>query len=587
LASRILELIENQIRYHTNAPALIASDGRLTYGELDRRATVLSMRFIREGLHTGDVVLVQASRGLALGVAVLAILRAGGAFCVVDPRYPEERIRHMWRRSGARFALVTRAQVPAWAEQVPGVLVMIDDEAAEQAGSPCVQKVAPEDTAYMVFTSGTTGGPKGISMPHRCLDNLIEWTLAGTSSKPLRTLLFAPLGFDVFIQEVFTAWCSGGCLYAPTDDERSDLPRILDLLTIWEIERLFVTPVVLSRLADLAGEFGVFPTSLLEVAAAGEALQITARIREFFGQIPECRLHNHYGPAETHVAIAHTLSGSPQSWPDKPPIGLPIPGIEAHVRASADPETVPDGGGELWLAGVGLAHGYAHESQLTDERFPVARMGGRQVRMYRTGDLVLQNADGVLNYIGRADDQVKIRGYRVEPAEIEAELHRHPQVRECAVAAWTPPHGERQLVAHVVPEPGCSVDWKELRSYLADQLPDYMVPQTILAAGSLPLSPNGKIDRRQLRNPVAAAPSGSDDTGDVERAVAAIWSGVLGFGDIPTYHNFKELGGTSLSAAIIITKVHARFGVKVEMHEFLEQSTIDALSALITERMDA
>ncbi|MCO6008062.1 non-ribosomal peptide synthetase [Actinoallomurus purpureus] len=585
MASRIMELIETQIRQRTDTPALITSDGRLTYGELDSRATVLSTRLIREGLRPGDVVLVQAPRGLALGVAVLAILRAGGAFCIVDPRYPEERIRHMWRRSRARLALVTPDQVPAWTTPVSRVLVMTGDEAVEHTRSRSNENIGHEDAAYLVFTSGSTGGPKAISMPHRCLDNLIEWTLASTSSKPLRTLLFAPLGFDVFIQEVFTAWCSGGCLYAPADDERSDLPRILDLLTTWEIERLFVPPVVLSRLADLAVEFSCVPTSLLEVAAAGEALHITARIREFFSRIPECRLHNHYGPAETHVALAHTLSGPPQSWPDAPPIGLPIPGIEAHVRAPADPEMIPDGSGELWLAGVGLAHGYAHEPQLTEERFPVIRMNGRQIRMYRTGDLVAQRADGVLNYVGRTDDQLKIRGYRIEPGEVEIELRRHPQVHECAVVAWTPPHGERQLVAHVVTEPGYSADWQELRSYLTGRLPDYMVPRHIIAAESLPLSPNGKVDRRRLGGPVTVLPGGNDDMDDVQRAVAAIWSGVLGFGDIATDRHFMELGGTSLSAAVIITKVHVRFRVRIDMHEFLKRPTIGALSALILERI--
>ncbi|GAA4629402.1 hypothetical protein GCM10023196_050070 [Actinoallomurus vinaceus] len=586
MASRIVDLIETQIRHRTDAPALIASDGRLTYGELDRRARVLSTRLIREGLRPGDVVLVQAPRGLALGLAVLAILRAGGAFCVVDPRYPAERIRHMWRRSGARFALLTPDQVPARTGPAPRVLAMTDDEAAEPAGPPQVHDVGGEDAAYMVFTSGSTGGPKAVSMPHRCLDNLIEWTLASTSSKPLRTMLFAPLGFDVFVQEMFTAWCSGGCLHAPADDERTDLPRILDLLATWEIERFFVPPVVLSRLADLAVEFDRFPTSLREVAVAGEALHITARVREFFSRIPGCRLHNHYGPAETHVAVAHTLAGPPRSWSDTPPIGLPIPGIEAHVRAPEDREMAPDGGGELWLAGVGLALGYANDPQLTNERFPVVQVDGRRIRMYRTGDLVVQETDGVLNYVGRADDQLKIRGYRIEPAEVEAELRRHPHINECAVVAWTPPQGERRLVAHVVTEPGCSADERELRSYLSRRLPDHMVPRHFVTAGSLPLSPNGKVDRRRLSGPAAAAPRREDDdAGDVKRRVAAIWSEVLGFEDIADDRPFAELGGTSLSAAVVITRVHARFRVRIEMHEFLKRPTVAELSALITERM--
>lgn len=613
MSMRVGELIGEQVRRRPDATALIAPDGRIGYAELDRRANALARRLVREGVRPGDVVLVQAPRGLRLGVAVLAVLRAGGAFCVVDPGYPEDRTRHMWQRSGARIALTTADQAPGrTADRIPGqaprfardgirVLVMDGDGtedtgAADGAYEPVPAR--PEDPAYVVFTSGSTGGPKAIAMPHRALDNLIAWTLASTSGRPLRTMMFAPLGFDVFVQEVFTAWCSGGTLHTPADDERADLQRMLDRLVEWEIERLFVPPVALSRLADLACAFDRFPTGLREVAAAGEALRVTPGIRAFFERLPGCRLHNHYGPAETHVAVAHTLTGPPRSWPDAPPIGRPIPGFAAHVRA-----------GELWLSGVGLARGYVAEPELTAERFPVAEAepGGARVRMYRTGDLVARRPDGILEYRGRADDQVKIRGYRVEPAEIEAVLGRHPAVRECAVVPWEPsPGAERQLVAHVVGRPGHEVTEESLRRHLAARLPDHMVPRHLRTVASLPLSPNGKIDRRRLPPPVtgpARTPSASRTSAEscassasrapavsrpdgVEGAVAEIWSEVLG---VPVdardaSRPFGELGGTSLSAALLVTRLHARFQVRVDIHEFLEKPTIDALTALVAER---
>lgn len=583
MPGRAVELIAAQARRRPGAAALVAPDGRLDYAELDRRSADLAAHLTHQGVRPGDVVLVQAFRGVALGVAVLAVLRSGGAFCVVDPSYPADRIQHMWRRSHARFALVEPGLRPPDVPDGPVVLPLWQDAAAGSTpGTPALPRPEPycEDPAYLVFTSGSTGGPKAVSMPHRCLDNLIEWTLASTSPEPLRTLLFAPLGFDVFIQEVFTAWCSGGCLYMPSDTERVDLQRVWELCRDWEIQRIFLPPVALRRLAELTVEFGVLPGALREVAVAGEPLRITPAVREMFRRLPATRLHNHYGPAETHVALAHTLTGAPHSWPDHPPIGRPLPGITAHVVPREE-------GCELWLAGVGLAHGYVHDPQQTRDRFRNTRIEGRTVRAYRTGDLVHERPDGAMEYLGRADGQLKIRGYRVEPGDIETALLRHPAVGECAVAAWTPPDGEESwLVAHVVTMEGQSLKADELRAHAAELLPNYMVPRHVVHVSELPLTPNGKIDRRRL-----PAPGGAHDSdgplpapGDVRSAVAGIWSSVLGIADIPTDRHFMELGGTSLSAALVVTRLHQRFQVQVSVQEFLYEPTVDAISGLITER---
>ena len=581
-----MELIAAQARRRPRAAALVATDGRLDYAELDRRSADLAGRLTREGVRPGDVVLIQASRGVALGVAVLAVLRSGGAFCVVDPQYPADRIQHMWRCSHARFALVEPGlKTP---DEPDGPLVIplreyASSGMAHDAPAPRLPAAGSEDPAYLVFTSGSTGGPKAVSMPHRSVDNLIEWTLASTSPEPLRTLMFAPLGFDVFVQEVFTAWCSGGCLYTPSDAERVDLQRVWELCRDWDIQRIFLPPVALRRLADLTAEFGILPGALREVAVAGEALHITPAVRDTFTRLPAARLHNHYGPAETHVAVAHTLTGPPHSWPDLPPIGRPIPGMTAHVVPLED-------GGELWLAGAGLAHGYVQDPRQTQERFRNTRIKGRTVRAYRTGDLVRERPDGVLEYLGRTDGQLKIRGYRVEPGDIETALLRHAAVRECAVAAWTPPGGEeRKLVAHVVAGPGQAPDAAELRAHAAQLLPDYMVPHHVVLASELPLSPNGKIDRGRLPAPGQANDSAGPLTepGDVRSAVTVIWSTVLGVADIPPDRHFSDLGGTSLSAALVVTRLQQRFHVQVSVQEFLYDPRVDAITALITERAAA
>ncbi|MFJ4541845.1 non-ribosomal peptide synthetase [Streptomyces tibetensis] len=599
MPGRVGELIAAQARRRPRAAALVAPDGKLDYAELDSRSAGLAEQLRRRGVRPGDVVLIQASRGVALGVAVLAVVRSGGAFCVVDPQYPADRIRHMWQRSHARFALVEPGLRTPDGPGGPVVIALREHAASGTVqGAPefHVPEPSSEDPAYLVFTSGSTGGPKAVSMPHRCVDNLIDWTLASTSSEPLRTLMFAPLGFDVFVQEVFTAWCSGGCLYTPSDAERVDLQRVWELCRDWEIQRIFLPPVALRRLADLTVEFGILPGALREVAVAGEALHITPAIRDMFARLPAARLHNHYGPAETHVAVAHTLPGPPHSWPDLPPIGRPLPGMTAHV--------VPlEEGGELWLAGAGLAHGYVNDPRQTQERFRSTRIKGRTVRAYRTGDLVRERPDGVLEYLGRTDGQLKIRGYRVEPGDIETALLRHPAVRECAVVAWTPPGSEeRKLVAHVVAGPGQAPDAAELRAHAARLLPDYMVPHHVVLTPELPLSPNGKIDRRRLpapgetshgAGPRPATGETNDGAGprpatsDVRSEVTVIWSTVLGVADIPPDRHFSDLGGTSLSAALVVTRLQQRFQVQVSVQEFLYDPRVDAITALITERAAA
>ncbi|WP_053668415.1 non-ribosomal peptide synthetase [Streptomyces sp. NRRL B-1140] len=586
MPGRVGDSIAAQVRRRPRAAALVAPDGTLDYAELDRRSADLAGHLTRQGVRAGDVVLIQASRGVALGVAVLAVLRSGGAFCVVDPQYPADRVQHMWRRSHARFALVEPGLRTPDEPDGPVVIPLREyptSGAAHGAPAPHVPAPGSEDPAYLVFTSGSTGGPKAVSMPHRCVDNLIEWTLASTSPEPLRTLMFAPLGFDVFVQEVLTAWCSGGCLYTPSDAERVDLQRMWELCREWGIQRIFLPPVALRRLAELTAEFGILPGALREVAVAGEALHITPAVRDLFTRLPAARLHNHYGPAETHVAVAHTLTGPPHSWPDLPPIGRPLPGMTAHV----DP---PAQGGELWLAGAGLAHGYVHDPKQTRERFRSRRIEGRPVRAYRTGDLVRERPDGVLEYLGRTDGQLKIRGYRVEPGDIETILLRHPAVRECAVTAWTPPGAdERKLVAHVVAGPGQAPEAGELRAHVARLLPDYMVPHHVVLAPELPLSPNGKIDRRRLPEPGEADDGAGPlpEPGDVRSAVTVIWSTVLGVADIPPDRHFADLGGTSLSAALVVTRIQQRFQVRVSVQEFLYDPRVDAITALITERAAA
>nr|APD71503.1 non-ribosomal peptide synthetase 5 [Streptomyces sp.] len=553
--SRVLESIREQVRARPEAPALVTPAGTTSRAELWSRAGRLAERLTARGLLPGEVVVVHTGRTEELLVAVVATLRAGGAFCVVDPAYPPARIRQIHRDSGARLVVTAGLELHG-REPAP----------------------AREGLAYVVFTSGSTGRPKAVGMPHRAVDNLISWTLASTSALPLRTLQFAPLGFDVFVQEVFTALCSGGVLHLPSDEERRDLLRVAELLDEWRIERLFLPPVALARLADLAPHTGRCPRSLREVAVAGEALRITPQLRRFFEELPGCRLHNHYGPSETHVAVAHTLTGPPRSWPDLPPIGTPVTGFEARVVD-----------GELWLTGTGVGYGYLNDPAGTARRFVPAQgpAGGPAVPAqgsagnlaYRTGDLVERRPDGTLHYLGRGDEQVKIRGHLVDPAEVEAVLSALPGVRECAVVARRTA-GELQLVAYVV---GGAAG---LRERLAAQLPGHLVPAHVLALDSLPLSPNGKSDRSGLPAPAGPEVRGDSPHGAVERDVASVWSGVLDRAEVGRDQDFRALGGTSLSAALVLARLRARYPARVDLTTFLSAPTVRGLARQLTQTHD-
>ncbi|MEV5954537.1 non-ribosomal peptide synthetase [Streptomyces sp. NPDC051987] len=551
MRSRVLELVEERARSRPEAPAVESADGVLTRGALWERAGRLAARMTSQGLRPGEVVVVGTGRTAELLVAVLATLRAGGAFCVVDPGYPPSRIRQIHRDSGARFVVAPGLELR------PG-----------RPGPPL------EGLAYVVFTSGSTGRPKAVGMPHRAVDALIDWTLASTSRRPLRTLQFAPLGFDVFVQEVFTALCSGGVLRLPTEEERRDLVRLAELLEAWRIERLFVPPVVLDRLAALVQYTGTVPSSLRQVAVAGEALRITPGLRRFFEELPGCRLHHHYGPSETHVAVAHTLTGPPASWPDLPPIGTPLPGFGARIVD-----------GELWLTGPGVGYGYLNDPAETARRFVPAddsaraADGGGPATAYRTGDLVARDPDGLLRFLGRVDHQVKIRGHLVDPAEVEAVLGGLPGVRECAVTAEQVA-GETQLAAHV------AGDVTGLRARLAARLPAHLVPARIQAVDRLPLTAHGKVDRARLPAPAGPGAAGEPPAGPVERDVASVWSAVLGHTDIGRDQPFPSLGGTSLSAALVLARLRTRYPARVDLHSFLAAPTVRELARRLTETDD-
>ncbi|HEX8119545.1 MAG TPA: amino acid adenylation domain-containing protein, partial [Pyrinomonadaceae bacterium] len=441
--------------------------------------------------------------------------------------------------------------------------------------------------AYLIYTSGSTGRPKGVAMTHRALTNLLWWQVTRPTFRPgARTLQFTSLSFDVSFQEIFSTLCSGGTLVLIRDESRRDASELLRVISEESVERLFLPFVALQHLARTASEADIRPTALSEVITAGEQLKITPQVERLFGGLEGCTLHNHYGPSETHVVTAYDLGGASAGWPELPPIGRPVSNVLTYVldgQMRPAPVGVP---GELYLGGDALARGYHDRPGLTAERFVPNPFGVEAgARLYRTGDVARYLADGDIEFLGRADTQVKVRGYRVELGEIEAALSRHPRVKECAVVARRGEAGETRLVAYVTASDSeQSPSAAELRPYLRERLPEYMVPAAFVALDSLPLTGSGKIDRRALPEPEpeegGAAETASTPT---QELVAGVFARVLGLASVGARESFFEVGGHSLLATQVVSRLREVFRVEVGLRHLFEQPTPSGLAGAVEE----
>ena len=439
--------------------------------------------------------------------------------------------------------------------------------------------------AYVLYTSGSTGQPKGVMMRHRPLVNLLTWQRDNFTAAPdARTLQLTSLSFDVSFQEILSTLCCGGCLVLVSEATRKDLPRLLEYIRDQEIERLFLPFVALQALAETADSLGIYPESLREVITAGEQLQTTPEILRLFENLPECRLHNQYGPTETHVASIYSLPEKPQDWPPLPPIGKPIANTRIRLLDTHGMPVPVGVTGEICLGGDCLARGYLRRPDLTAERFLPDPLGTDGERLYRTGDLGRYLPDGNILFLGRGDQQVKIRGFRVEPAEVALTLAAHPRIRQAVVLALPAQAGANQLVAYLIPQDGEKLQVDDLRSFLRSRLPEYMIPAAFISLDEMPLTPSGKVDRLALanRDDISArrlqAGSGFAPARDeVENQLCQIWEAVLGISQVGIDDDFFELGGHSLLAIRLFTRIECELGQRLPLSTLFEAPTIRQL----------
>ncbi|OUM08455.1 non-ribosomal peptide synthetase, partial [Pseudomonas syringae] len=591
------QLFEARAHAQPEARAVSYEDQHLSYGELNRQANQIAHRLLELGVKIDDRVAICCRRSPEMIAGLLGILKAGAGYVPLDPDYPEERLSYMLEDSAPKVLLTQTGLATVFGDShVPRVMLdglQTDELSLQATHNPdlITQGHQPSHLAYLIYTSGSTGQPKGVAMPHGPLVNLMQWQLdeGVNSGHPApATLQFAALGFDVAFQEVFSTLCAGAPLSLIHADTRLDLRKLYLHLCDARIERLYLPCIALQALAEAVLEDTSLrerTCALREVITAGEQLRITAPIRALFEHLSDCRLHNHYGPTESHVTTSFTLPERVCEWPILPPIGRPVANTRIYLL-DAQLQPVPVGvAGEIYIGGACVARGYLNRDELTAERFlrdPFVMEGA--ARLYKTGDLGRYDADGVIEYLGRNDDQIKIRGFRVELGEIEARLAEHAAVRDAAVVAREDSPGDKRLVAYFTPQAGqVSTSADMLRSHLQALLPDYMIPAAYVELEKMPVSANGKLDRRALPAPDAqayASQAYEAPRGPVEITLASLWSQVLGVAQVGRHDHFFELGGHSLLAVKLIERMR-QLDLNADVRVLFSQPTLSALAAAV------
>ena len=585
----VISLFEEQIEKCSDAIA-IESDGEpISYGELNERANRLAHYLRESGVGTETLVGICMERGVDMMVAVLGVLKAGAAYVPLDLTSPKERLSYMIEDSNIRILLTQQRLLDTLPDNGARVVCLDShqDVLAENSTANPPHSATADNLLYVTYTSGSTGRPKGIAMSNRPLLNLLEW-MCRTTQLPdgARTVQFASLSFDVSFQDMFSTWLSGGTLVLINQAERQDLPALARVLTQRRVNRIFMPAVALQQLVQGFFNQEQFSTTLMRVIAGSEQLQITPAIKEFFTLTRDCSLHNEYGPSETHVVTALSLSESPDLWPVRPSIGRPISNTQIYLLDSFLQPVPISVAGELYIGGVNLARGYLGRSDLTAERFvpdPFSDEPGS--RLYKTGDLARYLADGNIEFIGRMDNQVKIRGYRIELGEIEAVLNEHSMVRECVVMAEPDKSGSNRLVAYLVASSEVAPKVEALRAFLGQKLPEYMMPSAFVFLDAMPLTPGRKIDRRALPSTSGIRPELEaafvPPRNEMEKSIAAIWEQVLGLKQIGVYDNFFDLGGHSLLMAQVYDRVRKIVDKKISMLDLLEYPSISSLARFL------
>jgi amino acid adenylation domain-containing protein len=589
-ASTLAELFEAQVARTPEATAVVFASGgerveRLSYAELNQRANVLAQRLIAAGVGSNQVVGILAERGVHFLAATLAIFKAGGAYLPLDPNYPAARVRQVLAQSGVARVLVTEPLRPQLAaalalmDAARPAIITLDATLAHGSAPNPPRRSAPDDLAYVIYTSGSTGLPKGALVEQRGMINHIFAKIEDLSLTAAdRIAQNASQCFDISIWQLFTALLLGGQVHIYDDAIAHDPAALIAATqqhgtTILEIVPSFLRTLLLDQARQ--------PLPALRwLILTGEALPPDV-CRQWLAHYPAIPILNAYGPTECSDDVTHhAITAAPAAHLAQLPIGKPVANMRAYVLDRAGALAPLGVAGELYIGGVGVGRGYLNDPRRTAEVFTPDPFGPEPgARLYKTGDLVRWLADGTIEFLGRIDHQVKIRGFRIELGEIEAVLNQRADVSDAAVVAREETPGNQYLVAYVVLDQTTTLD--ELRAEVQTRLPGYMVPSVWLELTALPLTANGKLDRKALPAPVRGAASNTAfvaPRNDLELALATIWGEILGRERIGVHDDFFTIGGHSLLATQVVSRIRTIFKLDLPLRVIFEATTIAQLS---------
>ncbi|MCC5647957.1 amino acid adenylation domain-containing protein [Nostoc sp. CHAB 5824] len=601
------QLFEAQVERTPDTVAVEFENEHLTYRQLNQRANQVAHYLRSIGIGPEVPIGFCIERSLARVIGLLGIFKSDGVYVPLDLAYPQDRLAYMLSDSSVQVLLTTQKAVTSLPELVQTAqvqhIVYLDRDwevISQQSEENPVSQVRPDNLAYIIYTSGSTGRPKGVAIEHCTFFHYVWWQLQNTTiSSNARTVQFAPLSFDISLQESLTTWSSGGTLVLVSEEVRRNPMALASFLVEKRIERAFLPYIALRNLAEVVNNFELVPTNLREIMVAGEQLQITPAIANLFKKMGGI-LYNQYGLTENPMLAQFTLAGEPSNWPSLPPIGSAVTNAKVYILDQflrPVPIGIP---GELYVTGKWLARGYLNLPELTTERFISNPFGSGH--LLKTRDIVRYLPDGNIEYLGRADNWVKIRGFSIELGEIETVLTQHSVVLESVVIPREDTPGNKRLVAYVVPQEeafnilNIEVDAQQaflkeqvarelkllLRTYLQERLPDYMVPAAFVIIEKMPLTPNGKVNRLTLPVPKRSRPELAVTLvmpkSETEKRIAQVWQEVLDLEVVGIHDNFFELGGYSLLLLQLHNKLTEFFGSELSITAILQYPTIQALA---------